>query len=164
MCSPSLVQQSSLISSYTTLSTMHALLCTPAATQSVFLHPVLFFPYILYFRVVYGVLSSLLFSTILCRKVSLFNTLLCTKYRAVYTPEQFWLNLLDIIRRHTLRNSPPLNIRPSIPSIAIHQHEPIPLFHIPLHCTARTILVQGLDVLQFFGPAAGGNCRSDLLA
>lgn len=87
-----------------------------------------------------------------------------TPYRAVYSIPVQRLNILNIIRRHTLGNPPPFDIRPPIATIAIHQHEPIPLNHIPLHRAARTILIQRLDVLQLLRAPSRGYCRSDPFA
>ena len=41
-------------------------------------------------------------------------------------------NLLDIIRRHTLRYTPFFDIRPSISSVFIYKHKPFPFTHAPL--------------------------------
>ncbi len=56
-------------------------------------------------------------------------------------------NLLDIIRRNALRNTPLFHIRPPISTIVTYKDKPLTLAHIPLRITSRLVIVQRFDVL-----------------
>jgi hypothetical protein len=81
-----------------------------------------------------------------------FQSYLHNRFHSILLPD---LNSLHIIRRDTLRNTPPLHLRPAIPRILLDQHKPLSLAHTPFRIALRRIIIQRNHVIEFLGPALG---------
>lgn len=73
------------------------------------------------------------------------------------------LNFLYIVRRYAFGDPSPFDVGPPIPAVPVDQHEPVAFHHAPFHVTARFVVIQRFDVLQFLCPSSRGDCRPNPL-